>query len=217
MLTDLEPGSDPRLAAVFSAAKAPAELPVPGEAAALTAYRKLDGRSWFSIRMGARPAQMIAAALFGGLVVAGGVATAATGSLPLVGGHQPHATHVQAPATQDSTDATDATAADDGSTSATDLTDTGGPGTGGHPAALGSVQKGIDTCTAASKGKCRAGQHGKALTAHDGHSAPSLPSAASTHRSTHAHGPGAAATTHRLHLASAHVSSARLRTPHVRG
>lgn len=214
MLTDLEPGSDPRLAAVFSAAKAPAELPVPGEAAALSAYRRLDGKSWLRTRLGARPAQLVAAALFGGLVVAGGAAAAATGSLPIVGSHTTHANHSQAPATTDST-AGDSTSGDETS-SGTDLTDTGGPGTDGHPAVLGSVQKGIDTCTQASKGKCHAGQHGKALQAHDAHPAPTLPSAATTHRSTHAATAGGAASSHR-HLVAGHVSSARLRTPHLRG
>lgn len=217
MLTDLEPGSDPRLAAVFSAAKAPAELPVRGETAALAAYRKLEGKSWLRMRLGARPAQMVAATLFGGFLVAGGVATAAGGSLPIVGAH--HATHAQAPAATagtDNTDGTDTSSTGDGTTSPTDLTDTGGPGTAGHPAIVGSVQKGIDTCTAASKGMCQAGQHGKALSAHDAH-APTLPSAATTHRSPHAPIPGAAGQAHRPHLASSHVSSARLRTPHIRG
>jgi hypothetical protein len=209
MLTDLEPGSDPRLAAVFSAAKAPAELPVVGEAAALTAYRKFDGKSWLRIRLGARPAQIVAAALFGGFVVAGGAAAAAAGSLPIVGGHHTHANQVQTPAPAGTSDGTDETS------SATDLTDTGGPGTDGHPATLGSVQKGIDTCTAASSGTCQAGQHGKALTAHSAHTPPALPSAATTHRSGHAPATGTAATVHRPHLASAHVSFARLRTPHA--
>jgi hypothetical protein len=220
MLTDLEPGSDPRLAAVFAAAHAPAELPLPGEAAALAAYRRADGRSWLSVRLGTRPAQMIAAALFGGFLVAGGVATAATGSLPLPGLHQHHSTDVQAPTS--GTDGTvDAVATgDDESPSATDMTDTGGPGTPGHPGVLGSVQKGIDTCTQASQGTCQAGQHGKALAAHDAHSAPSLPSAATTHRTSHASTPGAAglahAGSHRPHLPSAHVS-ASLRTAHHSG
>jgi hypothetical protein len=220
MLTDLEPGSDPRLAAVFAAAHAPAELPLPGETAALAAYRRAEGRSWFSVRLGARPAQMIAAALFGGFLVAGGVATAATGSLPLPGLHH-HSTDAQAPAT--GTDSTDGTVegvptGDDESTSATDMTDTGGPGTPGHLGVLGSVQKGIDTCTEASQGTCQAGQHGKALSAHDPHSAPSLPSAATTHRSSTAGTPGAAglhqAATHRPHLPSAHVSASLRPTRH---
>jgi hypothetical protein len=223
MLTDLEPGSDPRLAAVFAAAHAPAEPPCPGEEAALAAYRKAEGRSWFTVRLGRRPAQMIAAALFGGFLVAGGVATAATGSLPIPGLHQHHSTDVQAPAAAD--DGTDGTVAgaqsgDDESSTATELPDTGGPGTPGHPGVLGSVQKGIDTCTAASKGTCQAGQHGKALVAHDQHTPPSLPSAATTHRSSHASDPGAAglthAATHRPHLPSAHVSSS-LRTTHHKG
>ena len=219
MITELEPGSDPRLAAVFAAAHAPAELPLPGEDAALAAYRKAEGRSWFSVRLGARPAQMIAAALFGGFLVAGGVATAATGSLPLPSQHH-HSTDAQAPAAGDSTEGIPdgATTGDDESSSATDLTDTGGPGTPGHPAVLGSVQKGMDTCTAAAQGTCQAGQHGRALGAHDQHS-PSLPSEGTAHRSTHST-PGAdglaRAATHRPHLPSAHVSGS-LRTTHHKG
>ena len=226
MITELEPGSDPRLAAVFAAAHAPAELPLPGEDAALAAYRKAEGRSWFSVRLGARPAQMIAAALFGGVFVAGGIATAATGSLPFSGGAQHHARTVQAPAAGDPADGTDGTqggvqTGDGESASSTDQTDTGGPGTPGHPAVLGSVQKGIDTCTAASQGKCRAGQHGKALAAHSHHGTPSVPGAAgATHRSSHAGTPGAAglarAATHRPNLPSAHVSGS-LRTSHRNG
>jgi hypothetical protein len=190
MFTDTEPGADPRLAAVFSAAKAPAELPLSGEEAALAAYRRITSKPRLTLRLGTRPAQLIAAALFGGVVVAGGVATAATGSLPIVSLHQHHATHTQVQPTNasdtdaDSADGTDT--ADEGTTSGTDLTDTGGPGTDGHPAVLGSVARGIETCTQASQGTCQAGQHGKALAAHDHHGSATLPSAATAHRSGHA-------------------------------
>ena len=171
MITELDPGADPRLAALFAAAAAPAELPVRGETQALAVYRRSSGKSWFAVRLSARPAQMVAAALFGGVLVAGGVATAATGSLPIVGHH--HATPA-APTHDGQTDAVDAgTGA--ATTGTSDGTDTAGPGSPGHPQAqptLGSVAKGADTCTAASHGTCQAGQHGKAATAHDSHVPP---------------------------------------------
>ena len=172
MITELEPGADPRLAALFAAAAAPAELPLVGEPAALTAYRRAHGRSWFASLLGPRPAHLAVAALFGGVVLAGGVATAATGSLPIVG-HQHTAT---APTTTSASDAETAAAGDDEATdddagSAVDIGDAG-PGTEGHPTAApapGSVAKGAATCTAASHGTCQAGQHGRALAAHDPH------------------------------------------------
>jgi hypothetical protein len=211
MLTDLEPGSDPRLAALFAAAKAPAELPLPGEEAALTAYRT-PGRSWFARRGLSRHAQLVAAAIFGGVVVAGGVATAATGTLPVIS-HHSHSTQARPADATDATDATgdDSTATDesqDGATGDNEVPDSGGPGSAGHPAALGSVAKGMATCSAASHGKCQAGQHGKALSAHTHQATHSLPAAATQHRSGHATGPSAAAS-HR-HM-PAH------RTPHHRG
>lgn len=213
MFTDIEPGSDPRLAAVFAAAKAPAELPLRGEAEALAAYRKPAGKSWFAFRGTTRPAQLIAAALFGGFVVAGGVATAATGTLPLVGTHHSHSTPSVSPSTSDaSTDGQDATSsADDEATGDTTVPETGGPGSAGHPVALGSVAKGVATCTKASHDTCQAGQHGKALAAHDSHGTSSLPPAATTHRSGPATGAQAAAA-HRQqpsHLTAGSSSSHR--------
>ena len=180
MITELDPGADPRLAALFAAAAAPAELPVPGEPEALAVYRRSPGKSWFAVRLGARPAQMAAAALFGGVLVAGGVATAATGSLPIVGHH--HAAPAS-PSHDGQTDGVDA-GTDEVTTDTSDVAETGGPGSAGHREAqptLGSVAKGAQTCTAASHGTCQAGQHGKAATAHDSH----LPTAAASHRGTH--------------------------------
>jgi hypothetical protein len=181
MITELDPGADPRLAALFAAAAAPAELPVPGETEALAVYRRSPGKSWFTVRVGARPAQMVAAALFGGVLVAGGVATAATGSLPIVGHHR---TAPASPSQDHQTGAVDA-GTDGTATDTTDDTATAGPGSAGHPSVpptLGSVAKGAETCTAASKGMCQAGQHGKAASAHDSH----VPAAAGTHRAAHA-------------------------------
>jgi hypothetical protein len=217
MFTDLEPASDPRLAVVFSAAKAPAELPLPGEAAALAAYQRSGGRSWwFARRTGARPAQMVAAVLFGGFVVAGGVATAATGSLPVVGHH--HATHpagTTPAATNDDGSQHGLPSGDDGTAGDTDLTDTGGPGTAGHlGGSLGSVATGVAACTAASDGTCQAGQHGKASAAHDQQAAPSPPPAATTHRP--AHPAGGPSTVRGPHLVAG-LATASHRTTRLRG
>ena len=175
MITQLEPGADPRLAALFAAASAPAELPLAGEPAALTAYRRAHGRSWFASLLGPRPVHLAVAAVCSGVIFAGGVATAASGSLPIVGHHHT----ATAPTTTSSGDAetaaADATggddAADDETGSAADIGDAG-PGTDGHPGAaptLGSVAKGAATCTAASQGTCQAGRHGMALAAHEPH------------------------------------------------
>jgi len=182
MITELDPGADPRLAAVFAAASAPAELPLAGELEALTAYRRSHGRSRIAGLLGPRPVHLVVAALCSGVVLAGGVATAATGSMPIVG----HLHSAPTPTTRSSgeTQNDDATSAgsdrqrtDDETDGANDIGDSG-PGTAGHPAAdhtLGSVARGAATCTAASHGTCQAGQHGKALAAH-------------THRRGHAPG-----------------------------
>jgi hypothetical protein len=189
MFTDFEPGSDPRLAAVLSAARAPAELPLPGEAAALAAYRKSDGRSWVRLRLRTRPVQLLAAAIFGGVVVAGGVATAATGTLPTINVHRSQPAHTQPAVVTDDTAAA-AQSGVEATTADIEMPDSAGPGSPGHQGVLGSVQKGIDTCTKASQGICQAGQHGTALAAHDHQSSPpTLPPAATQHRSGHAAGP----------------------------
>src|SRR4051812_27227773 len=69
---------DPLLAGLFDAATAPAEAPLPGEAEALAVFRVAGRRAH-------RPAALIAAAVFGGAVMIGGVAAAATGSMSLPG------------------------------------------------------------------------------------------------------------------------------------
>jgi hypothetical protein len=105
-MTDHMHVDDPAVAAVLAAAAAPAEGPVPGEAEALVAFRSVykphrgPRMSRFSDK-----AKLIAAAVFGGVVVISGAATAATGSLPLVShGHShPHPT----PASTHAPDAND--------------------------------------------------------------------------------------------------------------
>jgi hypothetical protein len=178
MITELDPGADPRLAALFAAASAPAEPPFAGEQEALTAYRHWQGRSRFAAFRGPRRSvQIVTAALFGGVLLAGGVATAASGSLPIVGhrqladattapSHVPAAGRPSSPT--DASTSTSTSTSTEETTASNDLGDAG-PGTAGHPAAhptLGSVTKGAATCAAASEGRCQAGQHGKALDAH---------------------------------------------------
>src|SRR3954453_14111110 len=105
MITELAPGADPRLAALFAAASAPAELPLTGEPAALTAYRRAHGPwrlrgpprpppgasprahgpSRLASLLGPRPVHLLVAGLCSGVLLAGGVATAATGAVPIVG------------------------------------------------------------------------------------------------------------------------------------
>jgi hypothetical protein len=173
MITELDPGADPRLAALFAAASAPAEPPFAGEQEALTAYRHWQGGSRFAAFRGPRRSvQIVAAALFGGVLLAGGVATAASGSLPIVGHRQLADATTTAPSHVPAAGRpgrpTDASASTEETTASNDVSDAG-PGTAGHPAAhptLGSVTKGAATCAAASQSRCRAGQHGKALDAH---------------------------------------------------
>jgi len=113
-------------------------------------------------------AKLIAAAVFGGVVVISGAATAATGSLPIVHGHshQP-ATHTpdgddnddQGTDVEDSTDTADT--ADVDTDSADPNNDHGSlVSTTAHNAPKG--HKGPAVCTVASDGKCKAGQdHGQ--------------------------------------------------------
>jgi hypothetical protein len=171
MFTDQEPGSDPRLAAVIAAAGAPAESPLPGEAAARTAYRReLTRHGRLLPRLRARPAQAVAAALFGGVLVAGGVATAATGSLPLVGTHHSgHHAPARPTAPTRASGHSHPAAPSASSTGTTSDRPGGRSSTHAHSAthSLGSVAKGAATCTSASGGTCRAGRRGAAASAHD--------------------------------------------------
>jgi hypothetical protein len=89
---DLLGSDDPALAALLAAAAAPADPgPLPGEAAALAAFRAavteplpITGRRSHRPppHKGHRSLRLAAAALTGSVVLAGGLAAAATGSLP---------------------------------------------------------------------------------------------------------------------------------------
>ena len=169
---------DAKLAALLQAAAAPAESPLPGEAAALAAFRELHGRGpgrrglavvggW--ARTGRRSPKLVAAATFGAVVMATGAAAAATGSLPLtpLGSvthliHPAHPAHPVAP----SHPAVPAAPAPSEPT-------TGQPGV--HAGAGGGACDGSGTsrtvpgaavCPAASHDSCAAGQHGTATRAH---------------------------------------------------
>src|SRR5437899_2772408 len=74
---------DPRIAALLTAAAAPAEAPLPGEAAAFAAFRRVHGTG---PRRSMR-STLVASALFGALVTVGGAAAAATGTLPVLSTH----------------------------------------------------------------------------------------------------------------------------------
>jgi hypothetical protein len=162
---------DPAVAAVLAAAAAPAEGPVPGEAQALAVFRSV-----YQPQRGARmsrfseKAKLIAAAVFGGVVVISGAATAATGSLPIVShGHShahptPAATH-----TSDGSDDDQGEDVDETTDTSTDVTSPTGPdeNNGQGSAVSQFVQtlpkghRGPAVCAMASDGKCKAGEHGQ--------------------------------------------------------
>ena len=155
---------DPLVAAVLAAACAPAEAPMAGEAAAraafLRAYTTRKGGFWPRMSLGARAT---AAAAFGTLVMAGGVATAATGNLPAVtsvlGGGHGHSQHATGPQTSTGDEAALA--------SYSGQVPNDAPGKGATISDLATstastgVDKGAEICTAASDGKCQAGTHGQ--------------------------------------------------------
>lgn len=187
---------DPAVAAVLAAAAAPAEGPVPGEAEALVAFRSVY-RPQRRLRMSrfSEKAKLIAAAVFGGVVVISGAATAATGSLPIVSHGHSHQPSTQTPGgddnddqgtdVEDSTEAPDSTDADMGANDPNSdhgklVSDTAHNAPQGH--------KGPAVCTVASDGKCKAGQdHGQ--------------STADTHGKAHQN---TNATTHRQNTAETH-------------
>jgi hypothetical protein len=159
---------DPQIAAVLAAAAAPAEAPLPGEAAALAAFRHAHQPARrLRVLHPADNLKLFAAALCGGVVMVSGVAAAATGTLPLVGSH--HASHAHPTKVHQPADGTDETGDVGG-------TDTGGNGHGSeisdlaHTPGLTGVEKGQTICTAASAGKCQAGTHGKSGDATHGKS-----------------------------------------------
>lgn len=154
---------DPAVAAVLAAAAAPAEGPVPGEAAALAAFRSVHHpRRRFGMPRYSEKAKLIAAAVFGGVVVISGAATAATGSLPLVShGHQHSHPTPQTPGAGD--DQSGDTGDDVGTTDTTDTPDTPTPDAS-HPANHGNDvstvahntdgAKGQTVCATASEQRC---------------------------------------------------------------
>jgi hypothetical protein len=169
-MTDYMHADDPAVAAVLAAAAAPAEGPVPGEAAALAAYRSVH-HPHRRLRMSrfSEKAKLIAAAVFGGVVVISGVATAATGSLPLVShGHShPHPATSHAPDGTDDDQSGDVGSTDDTTGTTTDTTGTDqnsgkGSAVSTLTHSLPQGHKGPAVCTLASNGKCQAGQHGQA-------------------------------------------------------
>jgi hypothetical protein len=106
-------------------------------------------------------AKMVAAAIFGGVLVMGGAAGAATGSLSplaLVGAGHHNTHHAASPHTAD--DADDST---EDSTSEAGAEDNGkGAEISALAHSLPKGHKGWDICKVASGGKCHAGEHGKA-------------------------------------------------------
>jgi hypothetical protein len=175
-MTDHMHVDDPAVAAVLAAAAAPAEGPVPGEAEALMAFRSVHHpRRRIRMPKYSEKAKLIAAAVFGGVVVISGAATAATGSLPLVSHGHSHPT----PATSHTPDANDDDQGEDvqdsTDTSTTDSTDASTNANNDHGSLVSGTahgatgHKGGTVCKVASAGKCMpdngqsgANTHGKA-------------------------------------------------------
>jgi hypothetical protein len=201
MDTDRLRSSDPLVAAVLAAAAAPAEAPLPGEAAALAVFRQIHQPSRRErVVQGLVRAKVAALAVAGGVVLASGVATAATGTLPGVssvigpahshghgsGGHSPTGTTsptgtVSSPGSQGTTD-----------TGAPHPADSTGKGGAVVPLATNPATSGVDkgqaVCTYASDARCRVGQTGAPTTGP--HATHPTPRATPTH-------PAATGATHR--------------------
>jgi hypothetical protein len=187
---------DPLVGGLLMAATAPAEAPLPGERAALAAFRAVHPpvRKLRLLRPTAN-LKLMAAALGGGAVMVTGVAAAATGTLPLVGsGHshhsqtprihpgtvQPtHGAHAHSPSQTTTGNGNHAKPADPTGT---------GQGQGStisrlaHSPAPTDVPKGRTLCTAASQAKCHAHSQGTPGTpGHQGTPVKSNGSQATTH------------------------------------
>ena len=162
-------------------------------------------------------AKLIAAAVFGGVVVISGAATAATGSLPLVShGHShptPASTHSPDATDDDQGDVQDST--DDTSTSDSTDTNTSDNANNDHGSLVSSTahsapqgHKGPAVCAVASNNKCKAGQsHGQSDAATHGKA--DANTNATTHRQNTATTHGKAglhtnALTHRQNTATTH-------------
>src|SRR5438105_1350282 len=214
---------DPQVAAILAAAAAPAEAPLPGESEALAAFCNVHHphRRLHLMSRKSENAKLVAAAVFGGLVVLSGAAAAATGALPLGhtnNGHNhptPAASHTPDANDQGDNDSQDATdTADTTSGSVSTLDQNQGKGseistlahsvTGGH--------KGKTICIVASAGHCHAAQpsaapHGQSALPH-GKAHQNGQSGATTHGQSGAttHGQSGA-TTHGQSGATTHGQS----------
>ncbi|HEU5035257.1 MAG TPA: hypothetical protein VFT62_10955 [Mycobacteriales bacterium] len=188
---------DPMVAAVLAAAKAPAEAPLPGEAAALAAFREVHQPARRKRSMRAREnVKLLAAAVFGGVVMVSGVATAAVGHVPLVHSNShanSHATTSHQKSTDDGNDTTDDNTTQPSTTSSTDSNAHGVQVSGtAHETSVTGRNRGADVCQVASAGKCQpnAGTdttaHGKSATAGDNSQGATKRSDAGTTNSQHA-------------------------------
>jgi len=202
-----ENAHDPKVAAILAAAAAPAEAPLPGELAALAAFREVHHprRRFALMSRKSENAKVVAAAVFGGLVVLSGAAAAATGAIP-VGHSSSHPSHVaksHAPDANDdngtdSTDASDSADTTTGSVSTLDQTQGNGSAISQLAHSLkGQQHKGQTICIVASKGHCHAAQNQSGTTTHGKSALPHGKAGATTHGQSGAttHGQ-AGATTH---------------------
>ena len=204
---------DPAVAAVLAAAAAPAEGPVPGEAAALAAFRSVHHpHRRFSMARFSDKAKLIAAAVFGGVVVISGAATAATGNMPLVShGHSHSHSTPQNPSDNQGDDQGDDTGTTD--TTDTNTTDNNTHGTdvsgAAHNKTVTGKNHGQDVCKVASDGKCHTGGQSNATTHGKAHQNTN----SSTHRQNNATTHGKAhqntnSSTHRQNNATTHGKAA---------
>jgi hypothetical protein len=216
---------DQMVAAVLAAAKAPAEAPLPGEAAALAAFREVHQPARRKRSMRAREnVKLLAAAVFGGVVMVSGVATAAVGHVPLVHPNSNANTHATSHQQQGSDDATDT---DETTTTTTTTTSTTDNGKGSEISqiardhTLTGRAHGAAVCQAASTnnahpdGACKAGQDNGQSDATHGqsdatHGQPTDPgSAAGDHSQGAAH-----QNTTKGKSATAHTQGATARAEH---
>ena len=214
METDRVRSNDPLVTAVLTAAAAPAEAPLPGEAAALAAFRRAyrPSRRERVVHSLVR-AKIGALAVAGGVVLASGVATAATGNLPVVssvigqthshshshsGGTRPNSHSGTHPSTRGP--GTSEQRLSGGASNPTNSARTAGEtasGSHGNGAAVSQVtatttatgvDKGQAVCSTASSHKCQAGTHAPPAdsTPSPGPTPHGSPSTSTIHRSTSA-------------------------------
>lgn len=197
MSTDRLRSSDPLVAAVLSAAAAPAEVPLPGEPAAVEAFRQFHRPSRRQRVVQSVLRAKVATAAIAGVVLAGGVATAATGTLPGVAsitGHQHSRTHSTGPnshagthpGTRGTAPLTGGAASPSPGPAGRTQGDTHGAlvsDTATSPANRG-VRKGAAVCDVASDAKCHAPTSASASPRSGQSSPPDHGSATGTHRTT---------------------------------